>query len=103
MSKDLTDALDALSRRARESRVIQPRPQPRGAAPRKISAATPVAAAQSSDSSGSIASPLTEVSREYHSNAWRTTDGLFEFPAIKKVTMTDADGRTVVFNFSVPE
>lgn len=105
MADDLTAAWEALSGRLRTRTKEPVRPQPRGAAPPQVSAATPAAAAPSGSSpgSGSIASPLTEVSREYWPSGWQTSDGMFVFPAIKKLTMTDADGATVEFNFLEPD
>lgn len=79
------------------------RPQPRGAAARVVSAATPAAPAPTGG--GGIASPLTEgaiTTREYHPAGWRTTDGLFTFPAIKTINMTDANGNAVQLRFSSP-
>lgn len=109
MADDLTAAWEALSGRNRP-RPKEPvrRPQPRGAAPQQVSAATPTTASAATGDTpggggGTIASPLTEVSREYWPSGWQTTDGMFVFPAIKKVTMTDSAGETVVFNFSEPE
>jgi hypothetical protein len=107
MADDLTAAWKALSGRTRTRTKEPVRPQPRGAAPQQVSVATPTTVTAAAGETpgggdGTIASPLTEVSREYYSNGWRTTDGIFWFPAIKKVTMTDANGATVVFNYSAP-
>lgn len=100
MSKDLTAALDALSRAARTPPAE--RPQPRGAAKRVVSSGQP-AAPQSG--SGSVASPFIESdasTREYWANGWRTTDGIFTLPAIKTVFTTDANDNAVVFQYANP-
>lgn len=108
MADDLTAAWEALSGRNRQRTKEPVRPQPRGAAPQQVSAATPTTVTAAAGETpgggdGTIASPLTEVSREYWPSGWQTTDGMFVFPAIRKVTMTDSGGKTVVFNFSEPE
>jgi hypothetical protein len=57
---------------------------------------------------GGIASPLTEPSyaaREFHpEKSLKSSDGLFvwEFAAVKKVVMTDANGEPVVQIFAEP-
>lgn len=102
MSKDLTDALAALSRDARKPPAEKP--QPRGAARRVVSSGQPAGGAKSGGGGG-VASPLTEVStasREYWAGSWHTTDGLFSFPAIKKLVMADANDETVEFRFANP-
>ncbi len=103
MSKDLTEALAALTKQARQR--PEPRPQPRGSAPRQTAAATPGAPAASEGGSGGIASPLTEATasnRVYWPAGWKTTDGLFTFPAIRRVNMVDADGASVILDFAEP-
>lgn len=100
MSKDLTDALRKLTERSTPA-VANQAPQ-RGAASRVISAAPPPGAGAGR---GGM-SDLTEQSvaaREYWPTAWRTTDGLFEFPAIKKVVMRDAENTEISLNFASPQ
>ena len=102
MAKNLTDALAALTDRSNTKPVD--RPAPRGAASRVVSAAPPPGAAKGG-SGGGIASPVTEIDisgREYWSAGWKTTDGLFVFPAIKKVMMADDNGEPVEFRFANP-
>lgn len=100
--KDMTDALRRLM-----SEQSSPAPEPmatRGSAASSRSAAAPGGSGAKSGSDG-IASPLTELDaslREYYSAAWKTTDGLFAFPALKKVVMTDANDASVVFIFAAP-
>lgn len=53
---------------------------------------------------GGIASPLTETnydSREYHDSVMLTSDFLvaIDIKPLKKLTMSDADGNPVVFNY----
>ncbi len=101
MAKDLTDALRQLTEKpGYEPNVV---PQPRGAARRVVAAAPPPGS--SKGGGGGIASPLTELDaslREYWPAGWRTTDGLFEFPAIKKIVMADANSDSVEFRFADP-
>lgn len=101
MSRDLTDALDSLSRRERH-RPKSP-PAPRGKSPRQISAAEP--AVNVNSGSGTIGGDLVEQDisrREYYDAHWRSSDGLFLFPAIKKVVMTNADDELVTLTFAAP-
>ena len=102
MSKDLSDALESLTATSRFGGVL-PDPPARGAKPAQASAAKN--AGKPGGSSAGIASPLTETSfaaREFHATAWKTSDGLFTLPAIKKLTFTDADGNAVVINLAAP-
>lgn len=101
MSKDLTDALRAITEASRPK--PDDKPQPRGAARRVIAAATPPAVAAGGGGDGGVAaSPWTETSRTYWPAAWQTTDGLFSFPAVRKVTFLDADGGEIELNFANP-
>lgn len=101
MSKDLTDALAALSRDPR--RPPAEKPQPRGSARRVVSSGQP-AAGTKSEGGGSVA-PRTEIStstRDYWPDAWHTTDGLFSFPAVKTIRMVDANGDPDDLHFANP-
>ena len=54
---------------------------------------------------GGIASPLIEGAaalREWWPTGWPSTDGIFEYPAEKRVLMTDANGAEVEFQYSSP-
>ena len=54
---------------------------------------------------GGIASPLTEQhfsTREYWEAGIPSSDGLFMYPAPKKVKMTDATGAEVIFDYADP-
>ena len=56
-------------------------------------------------SGGGIASPLQEQSfaaREWWPGGIPSTDGLLQFPAPKKITMTDANGAEVVLEYAEP-
>lgn len=56
-------------------------------------------------SGGGIASPLTEQhfsTREYWEAGIPSSDGLFMYPAPKKVKMTDATGAEVIFDYADP-
>lgn len=99
--KDLTDALRRLME---DQGGNAPEPmKPRGSAQSSKSATAPGGSPKSN--SGGIASPLTELDssrREYYPSGWKTTDGLFTFPALKKVVMADANDATVIFIFAAP-
>lgn len=54
---------------------------------------------------GGIASPLTENSyskREFWPGGSMSSDGLFNFPAIKTMELTDSAGATVIINLAQP-
>ena len=107
MAKDLTEALRAMTESAQgqTTRVDKSLPAARPAPP----------IGERSGSSGpiiglgagrSITSPLTEediAAREYYTDGWTTSDGLFTLPAVKKIVFTDAVGSEVIFNFAEPE
>lgn len=104
MAKDLTAALQALTEQAagQTSRVDRSLPQAR--VPSAIPARTGSSGPLSAGTAG-IASPLTETGfadREFYATGWKSSDGLFTLPAIKKISMTDDLGRPVVLNFSEP-
>jgi len=102
MSRDLTDALARLSETGRQKPTDQP--QPRGAARRVVAAATPTPGTGGGGGSGEVES-LTEfdvTQREYWTAGWRTTDGIFLLPAIKKIVTTNNDGGAVTLNFANP-
>jgi len=101
MSKDLTEALRALT----EGGEGKPKPEPmktRGAAS-MVKSSAPLAG--SVGGTGGIASPLTEESfaaREFWDGGYTTTDGLFVLPAIKKMVVNDANDAEVIINFAEP-
>lgn len=104
-SNDLQKAVDALVLRE-SARTVGSAP---AAAPIPAVAGRAVAQAPSNQSqNGGLAAPLTEVpgSREYYLTAQNTysSDGLMLIKVypLKKLTMTDADGATVVFNYAEP-
>lgn len=105
MAKDLTDALQSLTEKAfgqtsRVDKALPARPNP-PAIPARTGTAGPVATPGSG-----IASPLTETAfadREFYAGGWKTTDGLFTLPAIKKLKFLDANSQEVVFDFKAPE
>lgn len=104
MSKDLTEALDALMRQQRQQRPKPP--TPRGSAAPQISSGVPGSSEASSGSGDGVASPLIEhdaAAREYYQEGWKTTDGLFTLPAIKRAFFIDANGRSVEFHFGAPK
>jgi hypothetical protein len=102
MSKGLTDAI----RRLTENPGLEPlpMPQPRGAAPRVVAAATPPSVAVAPEGGG-IASPLNETARTYYAERTvTTTDGLLTVRVrpIQTMSFADANGDPVAFNFADP-
>lgn len=99
MSKDITEALRALTEKASASAVKQ-RPA-RGAAPRSVSAA----GMPGGSSGAGIASPLTETAREYWPDQTvASTDGIFTLivKPIKRVEFIDAAGNDAAMDFLEP-
>lgn len=104
MAKDLTEALrsltEATSQTSRVDKALPERPNP-PAIPVRTGSAGPVA----TPGAGGIASPLTETAfadREFYATGWKTTDGLFTLPAIKKIKFLDANSQEVVLEFKEP-
>lgn len=78
--------------------------EPRGAIPAQRGRGT-YDPAKAGHSAGGIASPLTESSaatREYWPAGLTSSDGLFVLPAIKKLSLTDANGAAVVVELANP-
>lgn len=101
MSRDLTDALDRLTKAAQQSE--RQRPPLRGEASKAVSAAQPTAG--TAGGGGGISAAYTEASaasRTYWPAGWQTTDGIFTLPAIKSVQMTDASGNPTLFSYAEP-
>lgn len=101
-SKDLTEALRAIMRDQPSSTPLDPMATRGGVAVAK--SAAPLGGGGKT-SSGGIASPLTEpdaATREYWPGGWKTTDGLFSFPALKVIKMNDANGEAVELRFDEP-
>lgn len=102
MSKDLTEALRALTESA--SSTNNPVPMKVRGAASAVKSSAPLAG--SATGTGGIASPLTETAftdREYWTGGYTTTDGLFVLPAIKKLSVKDANEAPVVVYFAEPE
>ena len=99
MSKDLTEALAALTQT--DPYTLAPDPaQARGGKPAQK------AAAKNSGGAGSgVFGSLTETSfsaREYYSAGWKTSDGIFVMPAIKSAQFLDAGGNVIPIGFKEP-
>ncbi|UGA38169.1 hypothetical protein JOS77_30595 [Chromobacterium haemolyticum] len=103
-----------LARRRWSRRGAPARPRPpcrscprRGALPAKTGAGRGTVSAPTA-STGAIAGPLVEKDaslRQYHAETSMTTsDGLFviKVQPIKQVTLTDANGKTVVMEYAAP-
>jgi len=81
------------------------REEPRGGIPSARGYAQSNYQPGSSTGGGGIASPLTEQhfsTREYWGTGIPSSDGLFLYPAPKKVKMTDATGAEVIFDYADP-
>ena len=104
MAADLTEALRSLTGKgsgqtSRVDKALPVRLNP-PAIPARTGSAGPVA-----NPGAGIASPLTETAfadREFYATGWKTTDGLFTLPAIKKIKFRDANNEEVVFDFKSP-
>ncbi len=98
--------VNALVNRPRQRQAL-PSVEPRGGIPARVGVGSYGGNPQGGGGGG-IASPLTEVpnSREYLTDTtWvETIDGcgLFRVRVAKKVTLTDADGETVIINLDSP-
>lgn len=101
--ESVVEDLNRLITPARQRRTLRP-VQPVGAVPvtRGRGNYTPPPA---TSPGGGIASPLIEGAaalREWWPTGWPSTDGIFEYPAEKRVLMTDANGAEVEFQYSSP-
>lgn len=96
--------LNRLITPAQQRRTLRP-VQPVGSVPATKGRANYVPP-PATNTGGGIASPLTEASaltREWWGAGWPSTDGIFEYPAEKKVLMADANGAPVEFRYASPE
>lgn len=104
MAKDLTAALQALTEQAAGQTSRTDRSLPAARVPSAIPPRTGSSGPKTGGTAG-IASPLTETAfgdREFYAAGWKSSDGLFTLPAIKKISMMDDLGRPVVLNFTEP-
>lgn len=88
----------------RKQKMLQPLP-PKGALPVQIGVGEWRGGGESSSPGGGIASPLTEasaVAREYWPAGLASSDGLFVLPAIKTLSLTDANGAAVIVELANP-
>lgn len=101
-TKDLAETLRKIMVGKAGNSPLDPMAERGGVKPSKSSAAL---GGGGKASGGGIASPLTETdaaTREYWPGGWTTTDGLFSFPALKVIQMTDANGEDVELRFDEP-
>ena len=106
-AKDLTDALDAMMRSDRTDTNTLPALPVRGAQPRSIGAAAETPPTSSGGGGGTMTAtgPFVETdfeAREFHAAKYWTTDGLFAFPAVKKIHMLDASGNNTTIELKSP-
>lgn len=89
-------------------RLARARPQVSALAPAveplpiSASRATGQPAPSTVGASSAIASPLTETSRSTHTTQAVSSDGLFVWTVPATITMTDANGQVVQFNYAAP-
>lgn len=107
MPKDLSETLRRVTGQTYYEAMSshEPKTLPQAKAPAPIPERSGSAVSKPASSTGSIASPLKESSfaaREYHPGGYKSSDGIFFMPAIKKVVLADANGSEVVFNFAAP-
>ena len=112
MSKDLTEALRALTEGSagqttrQDKKLPESRPSP--SVPARTGASGPVAQKAPYSSSGGVASPLTETtyaSRTFWPTKTMTsTDGVFQIShkPLKSISLTDANSAAVTINFKEP-
>lgn len=104
---DLRDAAGSTSSRKGGLEVVEPR----GALPARRGVGEPRSAPPTE--AGGVASPFTEKTkvvdgktvpdREWWPQGHLSSDGLFVWPAWKRVNMSDANGDDVVFDFADPQ
>ena len=101
--RKMRDDMRALAENNRLERTLPVLPV-RGKQPAKRGSAV-WQGGEPSSGGGGIASPLTEqhfITREYWETGIPSSDGLFMFPAPKKVIMTDANDAKVIFEYAEP-
>lgn len=110
MSRDLTDALDALMQSGNDGATPMPAPKPRGAKSRVTAAGVDAPVQASSGDSGGAGAigDYTETAyadRQYYTEKeLDTTDGVFCFKIkpIKLIKMKDKDNLVVTLGFKSP-
>lgn len=103
-TRDLTERLRELTETS--TPAAPQRPPSRGSKPAATtSSGAPGGTAKGSGTGGGFTGDLVESSfatREYYAGGWKTTDGLFTFSAIKKVSMQDETGAVHNLRFAQP-
>ena len=105
---ELKQTIDQLANRAKARTLGTIKPaDPLPAVTKSASAAATASTAAPGGGGGGIASPLTETSgaRTYHAPLLlQSADGYLSFYAqpVASITMTDANGAAVVFNYAAP-
>lgn len=96
--------LNALETSPRKQVTLTPR-EAKGARAATVGTGVYKAPASTGGTGGGIASPLTETlaaDRTWWGAGWPSTDGVFEYPAERRVSMTDANGAPVEFLYANP-
>jgi hypothetical protein len=104
MSKDLTEALHELTGiKDDPGRPQLPAPRPRGAAPHATGAALlPGGTGGNGSAPGATLTEKDVTLREYWPNGWRSSDGLFVLPAIKRLALFTDNEDTTIIHFAQP-
>lgn len=104
--KRITTDINAVIRDRNQGGQLAPAENAPAQRARRGMARTPQSSGGSGGSGGGeVVGPLVEASaatREYWPDGFTSSDGLFVLPAIKKLTMTDAGGQTVLFEYANP-
>lgn len=114
-NRQIRELVDGLSQRPdRPMPTLRPE-EPRGGIPSRRGYVERAYQPGSGRGTAGIASPLVEgavppelnptnpvLEREYYPGGLVSSDGLFVLPALKKITMRDANGAPVVFEFAEP-
>ncbi|WJN60940.1 hypothetical protein [Pseudomonas sp. SO81] len=90
------DALNRVVARPKQAKALRLL-DPRGALAAQRGRADWAESRPSSSGGAGVAWPLVETdysARTYHSSGMASSDGLFFFPAIDRLVLTDAEGRT---------
>ena len=98
------DALNRVVTRQKQAKALRLL-DPRGGIAAQRGRADWAESRPSSSGGGGVASPLVEAdyaARTYHANGLKSSDGLFHFPAIDRLVLTDADGRTIELRLAEP-
>jgi hypothetical protein len=101
--KSVAEDINALFNPPRPHKTL-PKVEPVGSQPPKRGTGF-YTAPPNTGTGGGIASPVTEPTadtRQYWAGGWPSNDGLLVLPALRRVTMQDANGAEVIFDYADP-